>query len=185
MEQDIRFFRTWLARPKSGDNFLRGAEASLWASQNTNDLVALSKRLGEHDPFTKWITNTVLRIFHLYCGHRIMSTRAGDEEAGFTEYDDSKLMATFTVVVTLLSSTIPVASTVVLYLVKGMPLRLAMIALFVSLFCGTLAIFTNARRIEIFAATAAYVSQTTDLRISIELSLVSTYMTNSSLTVDT
>ncbi|KAL9032127.1 MAG: hypothetical protein Q9180_006684 [Flavoplaca navasiana] len=155
IEQDIRFLRTWLSRPDSGDNFLRGGEASLWAVNNTDDLVALSKRPGEHDIFTSWIANSVLHTFHRYVGHCIVPKRQNDEEAGFTEYNDSQFMAILQVLATLLSSTLPVASTVALYLVKGMPLRLAMIALFVTLFCGVLAIFTNARRIEIFAATAA------------------------------
>lgn len=105
------------------------------------------------------MANSVLHVFHRYVGHRLVPQRPDDVEAGFTEYEDSKLMATLTLLATLLSSTIPVASTVVLYMVRGMPLRLAMIALFVTLFCGILAIFTNARRVEIFAATAAYVSQ--------------------------
>lgn len=155
IEQDIRFLRTWLSRPGSGDNFLRGGEASLWDTNSTDDLVALSKRPGEYDVFTRWIANSVLYIFHRYIGHWLAAQRPNDEEAGFSEYDDSRLMAILQVLTTLLSSTLPVVSTVVLYLVKGMPLRLAMIALFVTLFCGVLAIFTNARRVEIFAAAAA------------------------------
>ncbi|KAL8769329.1 MAG: hypothetical protein Q9209_004711 [Squamulea sp. 1 TL-2023] len=155
IEQDTRFLRTWLSRPESGDNFLRGGEASLWGIDNTNDLVALSKRPGEHDVLTNWIANSVLYLFHRYVGHWLDHKTPNDEEAGFTEYKDTKLMAALTLLATLLSSTIPVISTVVLYLVKGMPLRLAMVALFVTLFCSILAIFTNARRIEIFAATAA------------------------------
>ncbi|KAL8788161.1 MAG: hypothetical protein Q9213_001800 [Squamulea squamosa] len=155
IEQDIRFLRTWLSRPESGDNFLRGGEASLWGIDNTSDLVALSKRPGEHDVFTNWIANSVLYLFHRYIGHWIDHKTPNDEEAGFTEYNDTKLMAALTLLATLLSSTIPVLSTVVLYFARGMPLRLAMIAVFVTLFCSTLAIFTNARRVEIFAATAA------------------------------
>ncbi|KAI4233711.1 MAG: hypothetical protein LQ349_004235 [Xanthoria aureola] len=155
IEQDIRFLRTWLSRPGSGDNFLRGREASLWDMNSTDDLVALSKRPGEYDVFTRWIANSILYIFHRYIGHWLAAQRPNDEEAGFSEYDDSRLMAMLQVLTTLLSSTLPVVSTVALYLVKGMPLRLAMIALFVTLFCGVLAIFTNARRVEIFAAAAA------------------------------
>lgn len=155
--QNLRFLRDWLSRPKSGDNFLRGLEASIWDSQNTHDLVALGSRPGERDKFTNWITNTFLVKFHRYIGCYTRTNRPKDPEAGYTEYSESKLTAFLQIIITLLASMLPFLATVSLYLVKGMPIRLAMIALFMLIFCMTLAVSTNGRRVEIFAATAAYV----------------------------
>ena len=132
-------------------------EASIWSGQNTGDLVALSGRPGERDLFANWMANTFITAFHRFVGRWIFPQYQNDEETGFTEYNDAKIMAFLTTVVTLLSSMVPVTSTIVLYAVKGMRLRLAMIALFMILFSFILAIFTSARRVEIFAATAAYV----------------------------
>lgn len=50
-------------------------------------------------------------------------------------------------------------SMIALYLIKGMVLRLVVVALFMIIFCLILAMLTNARMVEIFAATAAYVPQ--------------------------
>ena len=154
IDQDLDFLRTWLSRPGSGDNYLRGHEASIWSSHNTHDLISLRQRSGEHDIFANWLANTAFAIFHRYIGYRVFSNGQG-EEVDYTEYKNSRILGWLTVLVTLLSSTIPVTSTVALYFVKGMPLRLCMVAVFITLFCPALALFTNARRIEIFAATAA------------------------------
>lgn len=159
LEQDLSFLRTWLSRPKSGDNFLRGLEASIWDSHNTKDLAALATRSGEWDVFTNWIVNTFLPAFHHSIGRRIFRSRSEDEEAGFAEYKDSNLTSGLTIFVTILSSTIPVTSIVALYLIEGMLVRLLSVGLFMIIFCSILAIFTSARRVEIFAATAAYVPQ--------------------------
>ena len=155
MEQQISFFRTWLSRPECGDNFLRGAEASIWTEQNDSDLVAMSTGLGEHDVFEAWLANVFLRVFHRYIGQWIYTKKQPDEEACFTQYRDSRVTICLKILVTLLSSIMPVMSTLALYLVKGMALRFILVAIFVTLFCFALAIFTNARRVEIFAASAA------------------------------
>lgn len=63
IDQDLAFFREWLARPKAGDNFLRGLEASIWDSQNTEDLAVLSTQTGETDVFTMWLANSFLARF--------------------------------------------------------------------------------------------------------------------------
>lgn len=45
---------------------------------------------------------------------------------------------------------------VALYVVTNNHIRLGLVALFTSLFAATLTVFSNARRAEMFAATAAY-----------------------------
>ena len=155
MEQDLSFLRTWLVRPKCGDNFLRGLEESIYASQNTGDLVTLSVRPGESDLFTKWLINKFLAWFHHTFGYWFLRSKKQDEEAGCAEYDDSRILAVSSILITLLSCMIPVTSTIALYFVPGMRLRLGLVAVFMVTFCMVLAVFTNARRVEIFGATAA------------------------------
>ena len=152
---------------------MRGLEASVWNPEHTSDLLTLNARPGEHDKFTGWLVNRFLAWFHRNLGHRLMRNRPADEEAGFREYSDVKLVVYMEILVTLLSSMIPVAATLALYFVRGMPARLALVAVFMILFCTSLAIFTNGRRIEIFAATAAYVSPKATGNFSIHLVPVS------------
>lgn len=124
-------------------------------SQNTEDLAVLSTQPGETDVFTMWLANSFLARFHRSNGYQIIRNRSKDEEAGFTEYSDQKLKGFSEIVGTLLSSIIPITATITLYFVERMPIRLAMVAVYMVIFCGVLGVFTNARRVEIFAATAA------------------------------
>lgn len=56
---------------------------------------------------------------------------------------------------TVFSSLAPLISIVVLSFVANERVRLGLICAFTALFCCSLAIATKARRVEIFAATAA------------------------------
>ena len=48
------------------------------------------------------------------------------------------------------------AAIVALYLVTNDHIRFGLIALFIGLFAGAISLFSNARRAEMFASTAAY-----------------------------
>jgi hypothetical protein len=115
----------------------------------------LSTQTGETDVFTMWLANSFLAHFHRSIGYQIIRNRSGDEEAGFIEYSDQKLKGFSEIVSTLLSSIIPITATLTLYFVERMPIRLATVDVYMVIFCGVLGVFTHARRVEIFAATAA------------------------------
>ncbi len=72
-------------------------------------------------------------------------------------YEDEKINAVSRFIGTLIASLLPAVSIFTLYFVHNMLARLGAIMTFSVLFSFTLAIFTRATRIEIFAATAAYV----------------------------
>ena len=57
---------------------------------------------------------------------------------------------------TVLASLLPIGSIVVLYSLRDMTTRLAMIGVFTAMFSLGLGIFTSGRTVEIFSATAAY-----------------------------
>lgn len=78
-----------------------------------------------------------------------------DLESNIFFYRDSHFHRIANVVGTLISSLIPIGSIVVLYLVKDMPTRLAILSLFTAVFSIALSLVTSAKRVEIFAATAA------------------------------
>jgi len=69
----------------------------------------------------------------------------------------------------VLASVIPAASIFTLYFVNNMIDRLGVLLAYSGLFSICLAIFTTARRVEIFAATAAYVSFLSVLALSLDL----------------
>jgi hypothetical protein len=72
-------------------------------------------------------------------------------------YSDNALKKTAEVVGTMCASMLPVLAIVILYLIQSMGRRLGAIAAFTFIFSAVLGIFSNGRRVEIFAATAGYV----------------------------
>ena len=120
----------------------------------TGDLIALSARKTDGDVFTRWITEKVMPIYHQKIGHKFKKTT----ENGIIDYRDSKFNSTANTISIILSSLIPPASIFALYYVNHTPARLGLIMVFSAVLAACLAIFTAARRVEIFAATVALAS---------------------------
>ena len=62
-KQDLDILRKWLVMA-GGDGFPYGIEAKAYDDDATNDLVAVSTRCPEGDPFTRWLADTVIPKFH-------------------------------------------------------------------------------------------------------------------------
>ena len=91
--------------------------------------------------------------------HRLTVTQKPfDPESGLYHYKKGNVRAISHLIGILLASLIPAASIFTLYYVKTMEDRLGVILAYSAIFSICLGIFTAARRVEIFAATAAYVS---------------------------
>ena len=82
-------------------------------------------------------------------------TEAGD--IGIRKYSGDKMAKAGNIAVAVLSSVLPTLAILALYFVNRMIVRIGLVILFTALFSVTLAVFTAARKVEIFSATAAYV----------------------------
>lgn len=149
--------KEWLQDSKGGDCFQKGAEARLWEDDDTSVFLTLYKQSKETDFFTKWITLLIVGIFHRFWGEKHKLGKVVDEESGLMSYDDSKINTASTVFATVLSSTLPVITILVLYVVKNTMKRIYITLGFTVAFAAILAMCSSARRVEIFAATATYV----------------------------
>jgi hypothetical protein len=78
-----------------------------------------------------------------------------DIESKVFLYRDSYLHHAANILGTLIASLICIAAIVVLYLVPDMKKRLVIVGIFTGIFSIALSLVTSARRVEIFAATAA------------------------------
>jgi hypothetical protein len=78
-----------------------------------------------------------------------------DIGTGIYHYKESALESVLGILVTVVASLLPICSVVALFIVQSNGIRLGMIAIFSACFSLALALMTNARRIEVFAATAA------------------------------
>lgn len=129
----------------------------MWEHEDGCSFVNVGKSRGEHDMFTKFTSWFVVSVLHRYCCLPSTVGRTVDAETGLISYDESKLIRAGTIVATVLSSTFPVLSILVLYVVKNTYCRIGIAAGSTALFSIFLASFSSARRVEIFAATATYV----------------------------
>jgi hypothetical protein len=91
----------------------------------------------------------------------MVAKKYGTEPGGveIRKYSGRKIAKTGKIAVAVLSSILPTLAILVLYFVKRMIVRIGLVILFTTLFSVTLAVFTAARKVEIFSATAAYVCQ--------------------------
>jgi len=74
---------------------------------------------------------------------------------GIYNYREPLLIKIIDVLVTVVASLLPLLSTIVLYILPSDVLRLAVMVVFSAMFALALTFMTSARRIEVFAATAA------------------------------
>ncbi|KAG4435317.1 hypothetical protein IFR05_009206 [Cadophora sp. M221] len=86
------------------------------------------------------------------------SNNDADIESDIFLYRDSHIYRIATILGTLLSSLIPIAAIIVLSFVKNMTARLGIVSAFTAVFSVSLSLVTEGKRVEIFAATAAFAS---------------------------
>lgn len=79
-----------------------------------------------------------------------------DDEFGLTDYNDAKISVAADVTCTLFAPLLTTVPMFVLYFVSDIRTRLGIIMGFTTLFSISLALFSSARRIEVFAATSAF-----------------------------
>lgn len=157
---DLHHVQNYLQSPEMGNQQgLIGPDATIWGSyerktQHKPDLVALRPR-AKKDPFSVWAAeSTIQNLFR--CGlTRFMEPSKLHGAVGYEDGTIYRITYGFT---SILASLIPIASIVVLYQVQSMSARLGIIAAFNVLVAVCLMGFANAKRPEIFAITAAYVT---------------------------
>jgi hypothetical protein len=158
-KSELSTLRDWLTDKKGGDCFQANSEAFLWGDDDSPDdppstFLTLRNTQEENDLFTKWLTGFVTGAFHRLFGRKRGLGRVVDEDSELVSYDESKINTATNVTSTILSSILPVITILVLNYVPNRTLRIVITLIFTAAFAAVLAIFSSARRVEIFAATA-------------------------------
>lgn len=125
-----------------------------WGETMEYDLVALSDQSGD-SPFNSFMSERIVPIYHYLLGHLYREPIPWDPKSGIALYSNETISLLLNVLGTAISCLFPVATIVALYYVKSMGVRLGMTAAFTGALSIFLSLMTNARRIEIFAATSA------------------------------
>ena len=147
---NLKFLTEWLADPDRGNYTLEGPDRNVW-KEGKDLLVVVPDSL--EDSFSRLIRSRIMEYYHKVLGTRFRAPT--DLEHGLYEYEEKTVLRIADIAGTIISSLLPVVAVVVLYCVKNMLARLGLVALFTVLFSLVLIIITRAKRIEVFAATAA------------------------------
>ena len=179
-EPDVEFLRDWLDGAGEGDSFLTnsGSEAFTWKLPRHSpkvehrflqrDFVTPHVTTAEQDTFSKVLSSTLLdvwiylRSFTSGANFDIPSNQARsnfhktiDPESSILHYSEKSLLRFNNILISVIGAALPVGAIVGLYFIKSEGGRIGALAGFTVLFALALAIFTNARRLEIAASTAA------------------------------
>ncbi|KAJ8106799.1 hypothetical protein OPT61_g9302 [Boeremia exigua] len=179
-QADLRFLRGWLDGIGEGDGFLEGNEAFTWQlpskdpQQNhkalERDMMRLHKASAEQDIFSRVLSSSLLDLWawmrsfpssetmgSMSAAHQGPTFRKTiDPDSGILHYSEERLLRFNNVFISVVSATLLILSIVALYFINTVGGRIGAMAGFTIVFALVLAIFTNARRLEIAAWTAAF-----------------------------
>ena len=151
---DVDFLRRWFTDKKMGNFPLIGTDRNVWSASKPSELISLKRRTGD-DPMSSLFLSKAFIWWHRGIAHIWKKPR--DEEAQYFEYADDNVLRAANVVGSILSSGLLIGSIMSLYFAKSMLVRLGIVAGFTQTFSLVLILATNAKKIEVFAATAAWV----------------------------
>lgn len=153
-----------------GNYPLIGRDRNSWSDQNEGDFIALCAR-HEEDVFSKWFIDKVIPWFHNIAGKRFkvqlapitqscvltasQQTLPTEPLSEISQYSESHLQTGISILATVVASLLPLVSIIVLNFVSPVNARLGIITIFTALFAFFLALLTQGRRVEIFAAASA------------------------------
>ncbi|KAH7082626.1 hypothetical protein BKA63DRAFT_583645 [Paraphoma chrysanthemicola] len=153
-EYDIKDLQHFLGSEKMGPLCMEGDDAYIWGSVPSpksyeRDLIALKPRVNE-DTFSRWIAERALLLIRVFGRCLKPRTKLGT----VVIYDSVIVRVTFWIT-SMIASIIPIASIVVLIHLDSQASKLGAIAGFNVLITLCLNIFTEAKRTDCFAVTAA------------------------------
>ncbi|KAF2832478.1 hypothetical protein CC86DRAFT_462761 [Ophiobolus disseminans] len=160
---DLRDFQHFMGNEElMGVWALTDHDRDVWGSAiepeaTSIDLVGIQTRHKE-DSFSKWVAEHA--IYLLRCG--LARVKRPDKRTGMVGYYESSVLKITFGLTSILASLIPIASIIVLVVLSPRPIdkafraQIATIAAFNVLISVCLTIFTDAKRTDVFAVTAAF-----------------------------
>ncbi|KAK8041638.1 hypothetical protein PG993_006161 [Apiospora rasikravindrae] len=145
----------WLDVRDVGGGFLTGIEASTWAEEHNNDFIGPIRQanLGTSDQLTDLLNGKILDLYHSIIGKR-SKKRMLDNKIRL--YSPRKITKIGNAIVAAASALFPTIAILVLYFVREMVHRIELVIVFTTLFAIAISLCTNAKRSEVFSATAAF-----------------------------
>jgi hypothetical protein len=150
---NLGYLQQWLSHPSCGNFPLIGPDHTIWKETPPHDLLALGT-CPSSDPFSRWAIHSFVPRYHQFVGHHFRKPHSGSQYDS-VEYDSRKITRVVSIISAILAAILLIAPVVILYEISNMPTRLAIMAGFTVVFSLCMTGLTNAKRGDIFAATAA------------------------------
>ncbi|KAK4164680.1 hypothetical protein QBC43DRAFT_317330 [Cladorrhinum sp. PSN259] len=148
--------KNWLRDFNGGNSFLKQQEALTWMDPDESAYVCLNPARRENDLFIEFVSHKLLRLWHYLVGQRIGTGQVVDEATAHTSYSTARVAKAGSIIATILASLFPVLTILALNQVQNTDTRVGMSAGFTAVFAIMIVIISDARRIEVFAATATF-----------------------------
>lgn len=133
---------------------MSGCEAETWAENRKNRYMCLKPPNAESDPFTRYNSNVLLGLYHRLVGQTVGTGQILDRATGHTSYSSPSISRVSNIITIILASILPVLTIYVLNQLSTVNQRIGVTAAFTAAFAFTIAVFSSARRFDIFLATA-------------------------------
>ena len=158
-----------LRRPNMGNQFLNDVEQAIWEPSDDPDLISLSRHSRDKDFFTKLIYGVLLDSHHGLWGNGakvsperrrregLQSSGVPHLDKGIKKYEESRMVALSNTISATPSSLLPTMVILVLYFANRLLVRIGFVIVFTAALSLALSTFTDAKKIENFSATTAYV----------------------------
>jgi uncharacterized Tic20 family protein len=152
---DLDILKSCLRDGAMPEWYLLGLDSTIWEDPSlTHDLISRSPNDPDaDDKLTQWISSYLVVPFHRLIGRH---WEKHNPSSPFLEYSDRAIYKVSSVAATVISSVFPVVGVIILFFVKNLLARIGIIAGLTAVFSLCLAVMTEARKVEIFAATAAF-----------------------------
>ena len=147
----------------SGNNFLRCHEYETWEEEHFKDLTSLASRHTERDALTRFINRMVRTVYHKHIGHKfhdpisvVEAWGSAGERKPIIDYPDDYITTTIDTLSTVLASILPTIAAFGVFLIQDQKTRMGAIIVCALLFSTTLTVLARPKRVEVFAASAAF-----------------------------
>ena len=139
---------------EGGNSFLAGYEAETWADDTVRAYVCLEPQGMKSDLFTRWLLNTIVKIYDRILGRYIGSGEIIDKQSGDKSYSSDEINRASNIITAVLASAVPVLAIYALNQIKSTNIRIGVTAAFTVVFALLMGFFSSAKRSEMIAATA-------------------------------
>ena len=154
LKSQLKSLKGWLNDSAGGKSFLTDYETETWEDDRPHAYVCLEPLNTKGDPFTKWLLNTVVRVYDRLLGRYIGSGQVIDKQTGDKSYSSDGVNRASNIITAVMASALPVLAIYALNAIDSTQARIGVTAAFTVAFAVLMGIFSSAKRSEMIAATA-------------------------------